>query len=75
MGNMPYALEGLMHEQNYKLVGFIFLHKGLCDQNANADFGDLCNNEKGRNSNQEEDVLFYISHAIFLESFLNVCSY
>ena len=64
-----------MHEHNYKLVGFIFLHKVLCDQNANADFGDLCSNEKGRNSNQEENVLFYTSHAIFLESFLNVCSY
>lgn len=41
----------------------------LHDQNASADWGDLCNNEKDRNSYQKEDVWFYILDAIFLEKY------
>lgn len=73
MGNMQYALGVVMHEHNYKLVGFIATWE-LRDRNANADLGDLYNNEKGRNSNQKKGVFFCISSAVFLKSFLKVFS-
>lgn len=63
-----------MNEHDYKLLGFIDT-RGYVTRMLMLTRGDLCNNEKGRNSNQKERALCYISNTVFWGSFLNVCGY
>ena len=69
---VPFTMEGFFADIQTKLKTKNSLVIAVSEGIKLADGRYVCELAA---SNQKEDVLFYISHATFLESFLNLCSY